>query len=187
MITSQRVLLEKLTVTQTFEPVTCFYPELGTEQPRLSHSQHLKLISLRLPFTSRSSKGSHPFRFPQQTPVCMPFLPTLAAIPTHLTPLLFGSTNHTALQLNKIPLHYFLTLMQGATFCTNLKYFCMFLDGNWEEKLFWTEQQRTFSKLNPIFIRSFLYLSLHFFLHRIPSSFLPKFLILLIPYKHPSN
>jgi hypothetical protein len=49
-----------------------------------------------------------------------------AAIPTHLTPLLFGNTNYTALQLGKIPLQHFLLSMQGATFCTNLKYFYMF-------------------------------------------------------------
>ena len=177
---SHRVLLEKLTVPQIFEPVTCSYPELGKNQPRLSHPHYLKLILLRPPFTSRSSKWSHPFKFPQQTPVCVPFLPMHAAIPTHLTPLVFGSSNHIALPLSKIPLHYFLPLMQGATFCANLKYFCMFLDGKWEEQIFWTEEKRTFSKPHLMFIRSFLYLSLHFFLHIIPSSLLPKFLTLLI-------
>ena len=104
IVTSHSVLLEKLTVPQTFKPVTCYYPELGKEQPRLSHSHYRKLILLCLPFTSRSSKGSHPFRFPQQTPVCMPFLQTHDAVPTHITPLLIGNTNHIVLPLNKIPL-----------------------------------------------------------------------------------
>jgi hypothetical protein len=79
---SDRDLLEKLTVPQIFEPVTCSYPELDKDHPRLSHPHYLKLNLLGPPFTSRSSKWSHSFRFPQQTPVCMPFPPMHAAIPT---------------------------------------------------------------------------------------------------------
>ena len=63
-----------------------------------------------------------------------------AAFPTHLTPLLFGNTNHTALQVSKMSLHYFLPLMRGATFYKHLKYFCIFLGGKWEEQMFWTEK-----------------------------------------------
>jgi hypothetical protein len=114
--TSHSVLLDKLTVPQIFEPVTCSYPELDKDQPRLSHPHYLKLILLRPPFTFRSSKWSHPLKFLQQTPVCVPFLPMQATITTHLTPVVSGSTNHMALPLSKIPLHYFLPLMQGATF-----------------------------------------------------------------------
>jgi hypothetical protein len=102
IVPSHRVLLEKLTVPQIFEPVTFSYPELDKDRPRLSHPHYLKLILLRPPFTSRSSKWSQRFRFPHQTPVCMSVLPMHAAFPTHLTPLLFGSTDHIALQLSKI-------------------------------------------------------------------------------------
>jgi hypothetical protein len=109
-VPSHRVLLEKLTVLQILEPVTCSYPELDKDPRRLSYTHYLKLSLLRPPFILRSCNWSHPFRFPHLTSVCVPFLPMHAEIPTHPTPLLFGSTNHIALQLSKMPFHYFLPL-----------------------------------------------------------------------------
>ena len=63
---SHRVLLEKLTVSQIFKPVTCSYPELDKDKTRLSYPHYLKLILLSTPFTSRSSKSLIPSGFPNK-------------------------------------------------------------------------------------------------------------------------
>jgi hypothetical protein len=103
---------------QIFEPVTCSYPELDKGQIRFSHPHYLKLILLRPPFISRSSKWSQHFGFLQQTPVCMyvcMFFQRMLHSPLILSHF-FGSTNHIALQSTKIPLYYLPPLMRRATF-----------------------------------------------------------------------
>jgi hypothetical protein len=132
---SHRDLLEKLTVPQIFKPVTCSYPKLDKDKSRLSCPHYVKLILLSPPFTSRSSKSLIPSGFPNKHLYVR--LSSNACCNHHSPYPTAGSTNYSyiALQLSKISLQHLFPLMQGATFCTNFKYFYMFLDGKWEEQV----------------------------------------------------